>query len=144
MPRELSVRLEITSIPSSLVTYAAFISQGLSSKDCEKRFPHSFRAVQRDSYHTLYHCLRKEFRGQYYVSASGIPAVTLMGRIILSTDYVALISKCLFFHKTQIYKPSCGHKEKANEPMCFSGLKVEAPCSHTKKCCLCHYAKNHR
>ena len=23
-------------------------------------FPHSFRAVQRDSYHTLYHCVRKE------------------------------------------------------------------------------------
>ena len=83
-------------------------------------FPHSFRAVQRDSYHTLYHCLRKEFRGEYYVSASGIPAVTLMGRIILSTDYVALISKCLFFHRTQIYKPSCSHKEKANEPMCVS------------------------
>ena len=68
---------------------------------------------------------RKEFREECYVSASGIPAVTLMGRIILSSDYVALISKCLFFPTMLIYKLSCGHKEKASEAMCVS-LRVKS------------------
>ena len=93
----------------------------------EKHFP-TDSELCKDTPRTLYHCLRKEFREECYVSASGIPAVTLMGRITLSSDYVALISKCLFFQKMQILKLSCGHKEKANEPMCVS-LRVKTASS---------------
>ena len=56
-----------------------------------------------------------------------------VGKIALSGDFVALISKGMCFQKTQILKQSCGCKEEGNEPVCVSSRHQTATTQQSHK-----------
>lgn len=108
----------------------------------EKRFPTASKLCK-DTPRTISIIHLNKRPGKYSVSASAIPVVSLSGQNytvswLCSNNRQAPVLSENAFSKAVILR-----KRRMNPCAFLSGLRLQPPSSHTKKCCFCLGSKSH-